>query len=140
MLQSTQSGNDRFLAYMMEELAQSGVSISTITYKFVVYAPAERADTLPLFLRFPYMYSVVQRYTVLCTVYFVQYCTVYTPHNFSLTVLCLYICLPTSECECGKANTKEPILLSASPWKAGRNCTVLYARNFTTKNVLYIDF
>jgi hypothetical protein len=32
---------------------------STITYKVVVYAPAERADTLALFLRYPYIYSVV---------------------------------------------------------------------------------
>jgi hypothetical protein len=31
----------------------------TIMYKVVVYAPAERADTLPLFLLYPYMYSVV---------------------------------------------------------------------------------
>ncbi len=34
-------------------------TISTITYKVLVYAPAERADTLPLFLLYPYMYSVV---------------------------------------------------------------------------------
>ena len=34
------------------------VTISTITYKFVVYASAERVDTLPLFLLYPYMYSV----------------------------------------------------------------------------------
>ncbi len=33
-------------------------TISTITYKVVVYAPAERADTLHLFLLYPYMYSV----------------------------------------------------------------------------------
>ncbi len=32
---------------------------STITFKVVVYAPAERADTLPLFLLYPYMYSVL---------------------------------------------------------------------------------
>ncbi len=31
----------------------------TITYKVAVYAPAERADTLPLFHLYPYMYSVV---------------------------------------------------------------------------------
>ncbi len=31
-------------------------AISSITYKVVVYAPAERADTLLLFLLFPYMY------------------------------------------------------------------------------------
>jgi hypothetical protein len=35
-------------------------TISTITYKVVMYAPAERADTLPLFLLYPYMYSVVE--------------------------------------------------------------------------------
>jgi hypothetical protein len=35
-------------------------TISTITYKVVVYDPAERADTLPLFLLYPYMYSVVK--------------------------------------------------------------------------------
>ena len=33
-------------------------TLSTITYKVVVYAPAERADTLPLFRLYPYMYSV----------------------------------------------------------------------------------
>jgi hypothetical protein len=33
-------------------------TISAITYKVVMYAPAERADTLPLFLLYPYMYSV----------------------------------------------------------------------------------
>jgi hypothetical protein len=33
-------------------------TISTITYKVVVYAPAERADTLHLFLLYPYMFSV----------------------------------------------------------------------------------
>jgi hypothetical protein len=31
---------------------------STITYKIAVCSPAERADTLPLFLLYPYMYSV----------------------------------------------------------------------------------
>jgi hypothetical protein len=39
-------------------------TISTITYKAVVNAPAERADTVqcvhsPIFLLYPYMYSVV---------------------------------------------------------------------------------
>jgi hypothetical protein len=33
--------------------------LTTITSKVVVSAPAERADTLPLFLLYPYMYSVV---------------------------------------------------------------------------------
>jgi hypothetical protein len=32
--------------------------ISTITYKVVVNAPVERADIFPLFLLYPYMYSV----------------------------------------------------------------------------------
>jgi hypothetical protein len=35
-------------------------TLSTITSKVVVYATAERADTLPLFLLYPYMYSLVQ--------------------------------------------------------------------------------
>jgi hypothetical protein len=52
---------------MMEKLAQPcGVrgarlppfTIFTITYKVAVYAPAERADKLPLFHLHPYMYSV----------------------------------------------------------------------------------
>ncbi len=34
-------------------------TVSTITYKVVVYAPAERANTFLLFLLYPYMYSVV---------------------------------------------------------------------------------
>jgi hypothetical protein len=44
---------------MMEKLAEPGepVTISTITLKVVVYTPAERADTLPLFLLHPYNYS-----------------------------------------------------------------------------------
>jgi hypothetical protein len=33
-------------------------TVSTITSKAVVYAPADRADTLPIFLLYPYMYSV----------------------------------------------------------------------------------
>ncbi len=33
-------------------------TISTITYKVVVFAPAERADTLPLFILYPYMNPV----------------------------------------------------------------------------------
>ncbi len=39
--------------------AQPPFILSTITYKVVVYAPAKRADTLPLFLLYPYMYSVL---------------------------------------------------------------------------------
>ncbi len=38
-------------------------TLFTITYKVVVYAPAERADTLPLFLLYPYMYSVLTTLT-----------------------------------------------------------------------------
>ncbi len=34
-------------------------TISTIKYKAVVYAPAERADTLPLLPLYPFMFSVV---------------------------------------------------------------------------------
>ncbi len=33
-------------------------TVSTITSKVVVYSPAERAGLLPLFLFYPYMYSV----------------------------------------------------------------------------------
>jgi hypothetical protein len=33
--------------------------------KVVVYAPAERADTLLLFLLYPYMYSVVRHLEIL---------------------------------------------------------------------------
>ncbi len=33
-------------------------TVSTIMSKVVVYAPAQRAETLPLFLLYPYMYSV----------------------------------------------------------------------------------
>ncbi len=52
---------------MMEKSAKHGgvgdarpppFTISTITYKVVVYALAERADTLHLFLPYPYIYSV----------------------------------------------------------------------------------
>jgi hypothetical protein len=50
----------------MEKLAQPGegggvlppsFTKSTITYKVVVYAPAERAETIPLLLLYPYKYS-----------------------------------------------------------------------------------
>ncbi len=53
---------------MAEKLAQPGeggvapqppFTVSTITYKVIVYALAEGADTLPLFLLYSYMYSVV---------------------------------------------------------------------------------
>ncbi len=52
---------------MMEKLAQAGegegggarpppFTVSTITYKVEEYAPAERADSLPIFLLYPDMY------------------------------------------------------------------------------------
>jgi hypothetical protein len=51
---------------MMEKSAQPGegvgctpFTISSITYKVVVYTPSESADTLSLFLLYPYMYSVI---------------------------------------------------------------------------------
>jgi hypothetical protein len=53
---------------MREKSAQPGeggdarpppFTISILTYKVVVYAPAERADTLLLFLLYPYMYFVL---------------------------------------------------------------------------------
>jgi hypothetical protein len=57
----------RPFSIMMEKLAQAGegggvhappFTTSTITYKVMMYAPVERADTLPLFLFYLYMYSV----------------------------------------------------------------------------------
>ncbi len=70
--QSTQNGNGHFLEYIPSRWYKQprtvggggGASpppfiISTITYKVVVYAPAERADTLLLFLLYPSLYSVV---------------------------------------------------------------------------------
>jgi hypothetical protein len=38
---------------------------STITHKVVVYAPAEMADTLPLFLLYYYMHSEVLKFTTM---------------------------------------------------------------------------
>jgi hypothetical protein len=35
------------------------LALSLITYKVVIYAPAERADTLPLFLLYSIMYSAL---------------------------------------------------------------------------------
>jgi hypothetical protein len=53
---------------MMEKLAKAGeggggarpppFTLSTITYKVVVYDSVERADTLPLFLLDPCVYSI----------------------------------------------------------------------------------
>jgi hypothetical protein len=68
--QSTQSGNRTLsggLSIMMEKLAQNGegggarpppFTISVITYKVVMNARAERADLLPLFLIYPYTYTL----------------------------------------------------------------------------------
>ncbi len=36
----------------------SPFTLSTITSKVVVYSPADKGDTVPLFLLYPYMYSV----------------------------------------------------------------------------------
>ncbi len=59
-----------FVAYIfvMEKLAQAGegvgvhaqppFTISSIMYNVVVYAPADRAETPPLFLLYTYMYSL----------------------------------------------------------------------------------
>jgi hypothetical protein len=41
-----------------EGASPSPFTISTITYKVAVHAPAERAETLPLFLLYPCMYSL----------------------------------------------------------------------------------
>ncbi len=41
------------------DAGQPPFTLVTITYKVAVLAPAERADTLPLFHLYPYMYSVV---------------------------------------------------------------------------------
>jgi hypothetical protein len=78
---------------MMEKLAQPGAGegctptslhISTIMYKVLVYSPAEREDTLPLFLLHPYMYSVSATYTDVVddtiykySTYKLSLCTVY---------------------------------------------------------------
>ncbi len=68
----TQSGNCRFLAHIHHDgnispgWWGSGMSahpptviLVIITYKGAVYAPGERANTLPLFHLYPYIYSVV---------------------------------------------------------------------------------
>ncbi len=55
MVKSTQPAEDKGCT-----LHPPPFTLSTITSKVVVYyAPSERADTLPLFLLYPYMYSVV---------------------------------------------------------------------------------
>ncbi len=41
------------------ERGGASFTLVTITYKVAVYAPAERADTLPLFHLYHYMYSMV---------------------------------------------------------------------------------
>jgi hypothetical protein len=67
----TQSGNGRFLAYIpslwknQPWLVRVGsarpppFTLFTFTYKVAVYTPAERADILPLFHLYPYVYSVM---------------------------------------------------------------------------------
>ncbi len=68
----TQTGKGYFLAYIHREgkispawwgwrvHATPPFTLSTMTSKVVVYHPAERAGTLPLFLHYPYMHSVGQ--------------------------------------------------------------------------------
>ncbi len=52
------------ISYIEAQVGESGgytptpFTIFTITYKVVMYAPAERADAPPLFLLHPYTYSV----------------------------------------------------------------------------------
>jgi hypothetical protein len=59
-------------------------TLYTITIKVVVYAPAERAETLPLFLLYPYMYSVTTLYPYMYSV------TTLYPYMYSVTTtLCL---------------------------------------------------
>ncbi len=60
----------------------SPVTISTITCKVVVYAPAEWADILTLFLPYPYMYSVVSSSTMPHSTYVIHITKIY----FFLTV------------------------------------------------------
>jgi hypothetical protein len=55
-------------------------TLSTIMSKVVVYAPAERADALLLFLLYPHMYSVV--YTVKST--YINIYLIRGPHFFLL--------------------------------------------------------
>ncbi len=57
-------GRQRKIQYCICGPHEEGVrgdreSVSTITNKVEVYAPAERADKLPLFLLYPYMYSTM---------------------------------------------------------------------------------
>ncbi|MFN9907325.1 MAG: hypothetical protein ACK56F_14595, partial [bacterium] len=47
----------------VEERTHVSFTISTITYKVVVYALAERAGTLPLFILYPYKYSVLDPFS-----------------------------------------------------------------------------
>ncbi len=72
---------------MMEKLAQPGegggarpphFTTSTITDKVVVYAPAERAVALPIFLLYPYMHSVGQIFLLYPYMYSVILCLVET--------------------------------------------------------------
>ncbi len=64
----TQRGNCRFLMYLDGKSALAGegggfarpLPFTLDTIMYVVYAPAERADTLRLFHLYPYMYSVVK--------------------------------------------------------------------------------
>ncbi len=86
----TQSGNGPISgvhSIMMEKLTQAGqgggcrpypFTISTITSKVVVYTPAERADTLPVFLLSPYRYSVFSKESM------EQHRFLYIPKSYAL--------------------------------------------------------
>jgi hypothetical protein len=78
----TQSGNGRFLAYTFHHdgkirtgLVRVGgarpppFTLCTITYKVAVYAPAERADTHPLFHVYPYVLLWVLGYCLVALFY-----------------------------------------------------------------------
>jgi hypothetical protein len=53
------SGIHSLLRVKLPQPGEGPFILSTITYKVMVYAPAERADTLPLFFLYPYINSVV---------------------------------------------------------------------------------
>ncbi len=66
--------------------------ISTITYKVVVYAPTERADTLPLFLLYSYMFSVMSSSTIPHSTYFITYGKIYLFFNSAGIITCVQLC------------------------------------------------
>ncbi len=65
--------------------------ISTITYKVVVYAPTERADKLPLFLLYSYMYSEMSSSTIPHSTSF-KHMEKYTFFNGTGIITCVQLC------------------------------------------------